>query len=910
MPTMYHCINLFVSDDIVFKQMLVGVFKHIIENPGTMHHIIVNDLLNGDELTKRRLDCLFAHSKMVYDFHQGKEWIYIGNPLHYIVNNNQPYDKTYLYFIAQYLTNYHIYKQKSGPVEYHFYIHPTELTEFSTLKLTNLPKEVSLNLFVFNASLSEFYSISNHISSITATGTVDAKYVQPFISNNAIATTTTSQSMARLNELAHVIELFEDPLLANDAIDALLNLQQVNTTTQKKRKTDNEYHQKTSKIKTRASTTSLPVTHDPRHISIHDAALSQKLLDERGIHYQQDKFSHSIKNDLVIGHVAILSSNSHTKSLGVFARKRIPTNRTLGTYFGKIIHSANDSDRSYNFNLTDNGETFIDASKQCNWTAFVNSAGSEDLANVESCADGDEIFYKTCREINEGEQLLIFYGSQYHFDNQYRFLKPSDGSKESIEIMNERPDVYAREAKPLFEQQASALRVSPNAWFKIPQKTLDSDEDYWKLPLLECEPYSSTPLPQHQQENVTLLMYACLSNDMALLDQLLTDGADINTQSSKSGYTALHVLVRSSLNVDDKINLIRKLFDNDAAFYLQDWNNQSILHAAIESNDADILIPFLLETLVAPLKSHQKTKYYRTAFSCINNSDLDPFLYSISLGKIDLSLVLARYVAKEDIKNYLSAEGGDVFREQIKTISDINKRMVILDKFCLVYKDSYSKENRDIIKKLKAIFQSTDNTKSTHSKHNMFSHDSFDNIINNTEIAINVTINRLEQHFSSKRFNTLALKTQRSRLHQAITWCINNAAWFIDSYQLYQLQPGQLPERDDKHLYIMPDHDNAHIFEYQCVDLNGNTIKGTIQLAPNKTPTPDNVIEAISLDGHDISNAARIQRATVCLQKVDKYLNCLIKKGGGLSAEQQNTLNNLTKKINVTCDRKTRAKQY
>ena len=111
---------------------------------------------------------------------------------------------------------------------------------------------------------------------------------------------------------------------------------------------------------------------------------------------------------------------------GAFARKDIATKTKLGEYSGRLIDKeAFDKlkDTLYTFEVTKKFEGryylfYIDASdpKHSSLLRYVNGAlgkKQKKLVNVESYQYAEKIYYRACRDIKKGEELIIDYGDNY-----------------------------------------------------------------------------------------------------------------------------------------------------------------------------------------------------------------------------------------------------------------------------------------------------------------------------------------------------------------------------------------------------------------------------------------------------------------------------------------------------------------
>ena len=61
----------------------------------------------------------------------------------------------------------------------------------------------------------------------------------------------------------------------------------------------------------------------------------------------------------------------------------------------------------------------VDASDEqsCNWMRFVNCAHSEDQQNLVSFQQGGEIYYRTCKAIDSGSELLVWFDDFFYTKN-------------------------------------------------------------------------------------------------------------------------------------------------------------------------------------------------------------------------------------------------------------------------------------------------------------------------------------------------------------------------------------------------------------------------------------------------------------------------------------------------------------
>ena len=84
-------------------------------------------------------------------------------------------------------------------------------------------------------------------------------------------------------------------------------------------------------------------------------------------------------------------------------------------------------------------DVFIDAKDEtvANWMRFVNCSQSDDTKNVQAIQHNGKIYYWTCRDIEAGEELLVWYGGRYA---KILGLLPED-SEESPGIVDPYPKI-------------------------------------------------------------------------------------------------------------------------------------------------------------------------------------------------------------------------------------------------------------------------------------------------------------------------------------------------------------------------------------------------------------------------------------------------------------------------------------
>ncbi len=116
----------------------------------------------------------------------------------------------------------------------------------------------------------------------------------------------------------------------------------------------------------------------------------------------------------------VRQSNIPNAGLGLFARVNIPFNTRLGYYKGKLLSSDSVrrvKDNSYLFMLNIGGRSYyLDAKnkKYSNILRYVNGV-RESMVNMITYQYDKKIWYKTTRDILEGDELLMDYGENYEW---------------------------------------------------------------------------------------------------------------------------------------------------------------------------------------------------------------------------------------------------------------------------------------------------------------------------------------------------------------------------------------------------------------------------------------------------------------------------------------------------------------
>ena len=432
-----------------------------------------------------------------------------------------------------------------------------------------------------------------------------------------------------------------------------------------------------------------------------------------------------IEKNIMIGPVAVLKHGADHKPFGVYAKTELRglaggrhSDNILGEYLGDILESPDldaDDDANarnsalYTFHV---GNHEINATKNRSWLAMVNSSSCWNSANVVVTSNNSKVYYsiKENTVIKAGEQLLVYYGPAYTFVDQ-RFLHASNTWKESLEIFLENQDTYCPQKSTICTKLAGFLNQDASLLYAIPD-SVSLTENNVDLPALAYDENEESFLPQHQQENLTSLHFACWSGDLQLVERLIQLNANTNQQTTIHGYSVLHLIALSSHSFETKQQLIQTVLQKTyTPLMLQDSRQQSALHIAIENGELD-LVTFLLRLDKKYKQSSSLKKLY-------NSDNQDCLLSAINTGRVDIIRTAIEFYTKSEKNicmddddylnqlyvNLLSVWGNDVFDEIVdllKTSFENDKRLIkIINKILHPQPTSSTSEDKFLEQKKK-----------------------------------------------------------------------------------------------------------------------------------------------------------------------------------------------------------------
>ena len=119
-------------------------------------------------------------------------------------------------------------------------------------------------------------------------------------------------------------------------------------------------------------------------------------------------------------YILIKTSQIPEAGLGAFATTALPAGKRLGEYEGRVITPAEYEaleDRRYVWELKQEDAivAYVDGRprRKANWTRYVNCPRHKSGENVEATQVGMRMVYFAKRDIEAGEELLVWYGADY-----------------------------------------------------------------------------------------------------------------------------------------------------------------------------------------------------------------------------------------------------------------------------------------------------------------------------------------------------------------------------------------------------------------------------------------------------------------------------------------------------------------
>lgn len=284
--------------------------------------------------------------------------------------------------------------------------------------------------------------------------------------------------------------------------------------------------------------------------------------------------------------------------------KHDPKNlKILNIYHG--VKCTTNPENAYTFEY--NKTNFTNAIDTGNETRCVNNS-KDDYNIVPSKAvliingvKTEAIIYFPDKDIKKNDQLLIYYGPNYGYFEDEKYLRPSDTDEDINDYFKAHANLYADESITLFTTDEAKKLNENHTEYEIPfiVSKLDSTphelEIYLKKegsvievnqPLLALDQQKKL-VPNELQPNLTPLMIASFFGNFIAVNALVSHGANINSRHAFSGRNALFYAIRNN-NTETKHAIVKRL-SKDIDLTAQDKNGLTAMHWCVEVNDVETL---------------------------------------------------------------------------------------------------------------------------------------------------------------------------------------------------------------------------------------------------------------------------------------------------------------------------------
>lgn len=378
-----------------------------------------------------------------------------------------------------------------------------------------------------------------------------------------------------------------------------------------------------SKLLTRSKSLSLqikPIQNEAPQYDIKNEAAVKKLeAAQKG----KFKFKYDLETNKLNKNLKLfIAPNSLMGGrLGVYANQDIKkTAKPIGMYAGKRNKRGGDINSLYTFQITDKNEKIVEyivADHLRDWTGFINHSPIPNLF-----VDQKKIKNKThlCifldRDIKKGEQLVYNYGDFYFNDPSFRpfYIHSTDDWRTPQELYLQLKKYYTKDRYILDETMCDVLQlhctkttdfVLPSIFTYIHKNQIKELKkaitQSYPVDLLAYACEKNNIKPNHQQQHLTALMFACYMGNEEAIQLLIDLGADCDRRMLLTGYSPLTVLtlgLGSPATIERMGKILLKKMKHAE---VSDQYALGLLHYAVKRN-----IPSLVKHI---LKYYDKDSY-------------------------------------------------------------------------------------------------------------------------------------------------------------------------------------------------------------------------------------------------------------------------------------------------------------
>jgi hypothetical protein len=261
--------------------------------------------------------------------------------------------------------------------------------------------------------------------------------------------------------------------------------------------------------------------------------------------------------------------------------------------------------RSYAFVLKQNHRQCLTvlSHRQAGIAAFVNCSWNG-FANAEAKLENNKIVYRTLRDIQPNEEILIDYGCDYTDSQEFHHIFPI-GSRSIARFLEQNARHYPHLHQSIaLDKTDQALLGTQATHVLLPHYCSDSkilkslnDTEINLLPIIEMikHPTDNKFIPLPSQQFITTLMYACLkpelSENKTLFEKLIQKKVCVDFVTA-NGCSAWHILT-SQYRSSAQNKICMKL-------------STAIYHVYDKRGWADAYLPYLYKNLKATSAENQQ----------------------------------------------------------------------------------------------------------------------------------------------------------------------------------------------------------------------------------------------------------------------------------------------------------------
>uniref|UniRef100_A0A673KLE0 MDS1 and EVI1 complex locus protein EVI1-like n=1 Tax=Sinocyclocheilus rhinocerous TaxID=307959 RepID=A0A673KLE0_9TELE len=158
-------------------------------------------------------------------------------------------------------------------------------------------------------------------------------------------------------------------------------------------------------------------------------------------------------------------------TLGVWSRRRLEVGERLGSYEGTSRHSPDNATQPWEVGSNDEFEMCLDESvcDSRSWLRHVQISPSTHQHNLTACQIHEQIFYRVVREVQPGEELLLFMKAE-----EFSCETMAPDIHEERQYRCEDCDLNFESGSELLDHQKHACGTPPSSGFKLSKQGLNT----------------------------------------------------------------------------------------------------------------------------------------------------------------------------------------------------------------------------------------------------------------------------------------------------------------------------------------------------------------------------------------------------------------------------------------------------